>query len=164
RTPDLVVVKHVPYFGHRNEPITFMRFRSMRLSTAYPEFFQTQLRAILRAGGHGQVSLLFPMISTLEEVLRLKRAVARARRDLERQGVAHAAELPIGVMLEVPAAAVYIHRILREVDLVRHTPLDFAREVAEQVLRLHTSRGIRKYLMLKVQEIWPNVNVLDVRK
>ncbi len=252
RTLDLGGDKHVPYFAQLNEPNPFMGFRSIRLSTAYPEFFQTQLRAILRAGAHGKVSLLFPMVSTLEEVLRLKRAVARARQSLEALGLAHAAELPVGVMLEVPAAAVCIHRILKEVDfvsigsndliqylmaadrdnpkvahlcepfspalmhvlarviracvaqnkpvtlcgemagrprcflplfgmglrrlsmspafvpaikdLVRHTPLDFARTVAQRVLKLHTARGIRKYLMQKVQEIWPNVNVLDVRK
>jgi phosphotransferase system enzyme I (PtsI) len=252
RTLDLGGDKHVPYFAHHNEPNPFMGFRSIRLSAAYPEFFQTQLRAILRAGAFGSVSLLFPMISTLEEVLRLKRAVGRARQDLERQGVPHAAETPLGVMLEVPAAAVCIHRILKEVDfvsigsndliqylmaadrdnpkvahlcepfspalmhvlarviracvaegkpvtlcgemagrprcflplfglglrrlsmspafvpsikdLVRHTPLDFARRVARHVLRLHTSKGIRTYLMKKIQEIWPNVNFLDVRK
>jgi phosphotransferase system enzyme I (PtsI) len=252
RTLDLGGDKHVPYFAHYNEPNPFMGFRSIRLSTAYPEFFQTQLRAILRAGAHGRVSLLFPMISTLEEVVRLKRAVVRARRELQRQGVGHAEELPIGVMLEVPAAAVCIHRILKEVDfvsigsndliqylmaadrdnpkvahlcepfspalmhvlarviracvaqnkpvtlcgemagrprcflplfgmglrrlsmspafvpsikdLVRHTPTDFARTVAGRVLRMHTSKGISRYLMEKVQEIWPNVNVLDMRK
>ena len=49
-------------------------------------------------------------------------------------------------------------------DLVRHTPSDFARKVARGVLHLHTSKGIRKYLMRKIQEIWPNVNVLDMRK
>jgi phosphoenolpyruvate-protein phosphotransferase len=252
RTLDLGGDKHVPYFAHHNEPNPFMGFRSIRLSTAYPEFFQTQLRAILRAGAHGRVSLLFPMISTLEEVVRLKRAVERARQQLRRQGFVHAGEVPVGVMLEVPAAAVCIHRILKEVDfvsigsndlvqylmaadrdnpkvahlcepfspalmhvlarviracvaqnkpvtlcgemagrprcflplfgmglcrlsmspafvpsikdLVRHTPTDFARAVASRVLRMHTSKTISKYLLEKVQEIWPNVSVLDMRK
>jgi phosphoenolpyruvate-protein phosphotransferase (PTS system enzyme I) len=252
RTLDLGGDKHVPYFAHHNEPNPFMGFRSIRLSTAYPEFFQTQLRAILRAGAHGHVSLLFPMVSTLEEVIRLKRAVLRARTDLQKQGMEQAAEVPIGVMLEVPAAAVCIQRILREVDfvsigsndltqylmaadrdnpkvaylcepfspalmhvlariiracvaknkpvtlcgemagrprcflplfgmglrrlsmspafvptikdLVRHTPTDVARAVAQRVLRMHTSKGIRTYLKEKVQEIWPTVNMLDMRK
>ena len=60
----------MPYLGHEREANPFMGWRSIRLTSAYPEFFQTQLRAILRAGVHGKVSLLFPMISTLEEVQR----------------------------------------------------------------------------------------------
>jgi phosphotransferase system enzyme I (PtsI) len=252
RTLDLGGDKHVPYFQHHSEPNPFMGFRSIRLASAYPEFFQTQLRAILRAGAQGKVSLLFPMISTLEEVLRLKRVVQRVRNGLQEQNIPHACELPVGVMLEVPAAAVCIHRILDEVDfvsigsndlvqylmaadrdnpkvahlcepfspalmnvlarviracvaknkpvtlcgemagrprcflplfgmglrrlsmspafvpsikeLVRHTPADFARKVARRVLRMHTSKGIRTYLTEKVQEIWPNVNIFDMRK
>src|SRR5262249_40351634 len=73
RPLDLGGDKHVPYFGQQREANPFIGWRSIRLSSAYPEFFQTQLRAILRAGRFGQVSLLFPMVSTLEEVLRLKR-------------------------------------------------------------------------------------------
>src|SRR5439155_2171226 len=68
RTLDLGGDKNVPYLGHRHEANPFMGFRSIRLSSAYPEFFETQLRAILRAGRHGRVSLMFPMITTLEEV------------------------------------------------------------------------------------------------
>jgi phosphoenolpyruvate-protein kinase (PTS system EI component) len=95
-----------------------MGWRSIRLSTAHPEFFQTQLRAILRAGVYGQVSLLFPMISTLEEVYRLKRLVARTRAALEREGVPQGESIPVGVMLEVPAAALCVDALLEEVDFV----------------------------------------------
>ncbi|MGH7170361.1 MAG: phosphoenolpyruvate--protein phosphotransferase, partial [Gemmataceae bacterium] len=118
RTLDLGGDKHVPYLGHRNEANPFMGFRSIRLSTAYPEFFQTQLRAILRAGRYGAVSLLFPMISTLEEVQRLKKIVDRTSLALKRAGVAFAEEMPLGIMLEVPAAALCIESILEEVDFV----------------------------------------------
>jgi phosphoenolpyruvate-protein kinase (PTS system EI component) len=95
-----------------------MGFRSIRLSSAYPEFFQTQLRAILRAGRFGNVSLLFPMISTLEEVQRLKKIVDRTRLALQRAGTAFAEEMPLGIMLEVPAAALCVEAILDEVDFV----------------------------------------------
>src|SRR5262249_56824471 len=57
RTLDLGGDKHVPYLGQRNESNPFMGFRSIRLSSAYPELFQTQLRAILRAGRHAKVPL-----------------------------------------------------------------------------------------------------------
>jgi phosphoenolpyruvate-protein kinase (PTS system EI component) len=95
-----------------------MGWRSIRLSTAHPEFFQTQLRAILRAGRYGKVSLLFPMISTLEEVQRLKRVVARTRVALARRGVPFGEDIPLGVMLEVPAAALCIDALLDEVDFI----------------------------------------------
>ena len=118
RTLDLGGDKHVPYLGHRNEANPFMGFRSIRLSSAYPEFFQTQLRAILRAGRYGKVCLLFPMISTLEEVQRLKKTVDRTRLALQRAGTPFGEDIPIGIMLEVPAAALCIEALLEEVDFV----------------------------------------------
>jgi phosphoenolpyruvate-protein phosphotransferase len=118
RTLDLGGDKQVPYFGQEREANPFMGWRSIRLSTAYPEFFQTQLRAILRAGRYGDVSLLFPMISTLEEVQRLKRVVRRTELQLARAGERFGEGIPFGVMLEVPAAALCIDSILEEVDFV----------------------------------------------
>ena len=118
RTIDLGGDKQVPYLGHRTEPNPFMGWRSIRLSSAHPEFFQIQLRAILRAGCHGRVRLLFPMISTLEEVLRLKRMVCRTRQALVCEGVPFGDHIPLGVMIEVPAAALCIEALLDEVDFV----------------------------------------------
>jgi phosphoenolpyruvate-protein phosphotransferase len=118
RTLDLGGDKNVPYLGHRHEVNPFMGFRSIRLSSAYPEFFQTQLRAILRAGRYGRVSLMFPMITTLEEVQRLKKVVQRTRAALRHAGTPFAEDVPLGVMIEVPAAALSIEAILPEVDFV----------------------------------------------
>jgi phosphoenolpyruvate-protein phosphotransferase len=118
RTLDLGGDKQVPYLNDQREANPFMGWRSIRLSTAHPEFFQTQLRAILRAGCYGHVNLLFPMISTLEELQRLKRMLARTRVALQRAGVAQAEEVPVGVMLEVPAAALCVEALLDEVDFV----------------------------------------------
>jgi phosphoenolpyruvate-protein phosphotransferase len=118
RTLDLGGDKHLPYLTQTREANPFMGWRSIRLSSAYPEFFQTQLRAILRAGLFGKVSVLFPMISTLEEVQRLKRMVKRTSAQLRREGVAFAEDVPFGVMLEVPAAALCIDAILDEVDFI----------------------------------------------
>jgi phosphoenolpyruvate-protein phosphotransferase len=118
RTLDLGGDKQVPYLGSQHESNPFMGWRSVRLSSAHPELFQTQLRAILRAGLYGQVELLFPMISTLEEVRRLKRMVARTRDALTRDGVPFAPDIPFGVMIEVPAAALCIDSLLDEVDYV----------------------------------------------
>jgi phosphoenolpyruvate-protein phosphotransferase len=118
RTLDLGGDKQVPYLGSQREANPFMGWRSIRLSTAHPEFFQTQLRAILRAGQFGQVRLLFPMISTLEEVQRVKRMVQRTRERLVKEGRPVGEPIPLGVMIEVPAAALCIDSILEEVDFV----------------------------------------------
>ena len=96
-----------------------MGWRSIRLSFEHPEFFQTQLRAILRAGRYGKVSLLFPMITTLEEVRYVKRLVEQTPAQPAPRGRSPFGEdVKPGVMVEVPAAAVCIDAILREVDFV----------------------------------------------
>ena len=118
RTIDLGGDKLLPYFGHQREANPFMGWRSIRLSSAYPEFFQTQLRAILKAATEGEVSILFPMISTLEEVRRLKRMVEKTKLKLARQKAAFRDDLAVGVMLEVPAAVLSIRSLLTEVDFV----------------------------------------------
>ncbi len=118
RTIDLGADKAVPYFGREGETNPFMGFRSIRLSYAYPEFFRTQLRAILRAGVVGKASLLFPMVSTLEEVRDIRRMVEETRAELHQSGVPFAEKAPLGVMIEVPAAALCIEEIVREVDFV----------------------------------------------
>ncbi|HEV3146077.1 MAG TPA: phosphoenolpyruvate--protein phosphotransferase [Gemmataceae bacterium] len=118
RTLDLGGDKHVPYLGTGVEANPFMGWRSIRLRDAYPELFRTQLRAILRAGRHGHVQLLFPMISTLEEVRQLKEVVEDTRRELAQAKVPHAVNMPVGIMIEVPAAALCIDQLLDEVDFV----------------------------------------------
>src|SRR5262249_24230476 len=118
RTLDLGGDKQVPYLTSQREANPFMGYRSIRLAWAHPEFFQTQLRAILRAARHGQVGLLFPMISTLEEVRSLKKIVNRVKVALRKQGVAFAEKMPLGIMLEVPAAALCLEALLDEVDFV----------------------------------------------
>jgi phosphoenolpyruvate-protein phosphotransferase (PTS system enzyme I) len=118
RTLDLGGDKQLPYLGQQREANPFMGWRSIRLSLSHPELFQTQLRAIFRASQHGEVSLLLPMISTLEEVLRLKRVIERTRLTMKREGIRGGENVPLGVMIEVPAAALSIESILDEVDFV----------------------------------------------
>lgn len=123
RTLDIGGDKTVPYLGHVPEANPFLGWRSIRLSFEHPELFATQIRAILRAAnGRGprrkrDVRILFPMITTLEEVRRVKSLVKRARRQLADRGIT-TGDLPLGVMLEVPAAAIAIDSLLPEVDFV----------------------------------------------
>jgi len=118
RTLDLGGDKQLPYLGQQREANPFMGWRSTRLSLAHPELFQTQLRAIFRAARHGQVSLLLPMISNLEEVLKLKHVIERTQVALRREGVPFSSNVPLGIMIEVPSAALCIDMLLDVVDFV----------------------------------------------
>jgi phosphoenolpyruvate-protein phosphotransferase (PTS system enzyme I) len=118
RTLDLGGDKTVPYLGRRGEPNPFMGWRSTRIFFENAKLFVTQIRAILRAGRHGKVSMLFPMITTLEELLFVNKLVKETRSNLRREGVAFGEDVKTGVMVEVPAAAVCIDAILRETDFI----------------------------------------------
>jgi phosphoenolpyruvate-protein phosphotransferase (PTS system enzyme I) len=119
RTLDLGGDKTIPYLGHTREANPFLGWRSIRLSFEHPEFFATQIRAVLRAaaGPKKQVRLMFPMITTLEEIRRVRSMVARACQDLKRQRKP-CGKVPIGLMIEVPAAAIMIDSLLDVVDFV----------------------------------------------
>lgn len=118
RTLDLGGDKTVPYLGRRAEANPFMGWRSIRISFEHPRLFERQIRAILRAGRHGNVKMLFPMITTLDELRHVNRLVDEARRNLKREGVPFGEDVKTGVMVEVPAAAVCIDAILRETDFI----------------------------------------------
>ncbi len=118
RTLDLGGDKTVAYLGRRVEANPFMGWRSIRLSFEHPRLFERQIRAILRAGRHGNVKMLFPMITTLDELRHVNRLVEEARRNLRREGVPFGVDVKTGVMVEVPAAAVCIDAILRETDFI----------------------------------------------
>ena len=123
RTLDIGGDKTVPYLGHQHQEANpFLGWRSIRLSFEHPEFFMTQIRAILRAAAYarrlgGEVRLMFPMVTTLEEMRRLQRMVNRACRQLESQKKDFR-KAPIGMMVEVPAAAIAIDTLLPAVDFV----------------------------------------------
>jgi phosphoenolpyruvate-protein phosphotransferase (PTS system enzyme I) len=123
RTLDIGGDKTVPYLGHHHkEANPFLGWRSIRLSFEHPELFLTQLRAILRSAAYararrGVVRIMFPMITTLEEINKVRKMVRRAARQLEAEGKDYT-PAPIGMMLEVPAAAISIDTLLHAVDFV----------------------------------------------
>ena len=118
RTLDVGSDKQLPYLATRREENPALGLRGSRLTADHPEFFQTHLRAILRAGLLGRVSLMFPMVTSLEDVRHLRGLVDEARAALRARGVPFAAEMPLGIMLEVPAAAACIEDLLDAVDFV----------------------------------------------
>lgn len=123
RTLDIGGDKTVPYLGRADwEANPFMGWRSIRLSFAHPQLFYTQLRAVHRAAADAksagkQIRLMFPMITMLEEMRRVRTMVRRACRQLEKEHKPYA-PVPIGMMLEVPAAAISIGDMLDLVDFV----------------------------------------------
>jgi phosphotransferase system enzyme I (PtsI) len=123
RTLDIGGDKTMVYLGRNfREANPFMGWRSIRLSFEHPEFFMTQIRAILRAAEYakrqrGRVRILFPMITTLEELRRLRSIMRKACRQLAGARRPYAG-VPIGMMLEVPAAALTIRDMLEACDFV----------------------------------------------
>lgn len=124
RTLDIGGDKGVPYLGHGGrESNPFMGWRSIRLSFEHPEFFATQLRAILRAAtiassqAETSVRLLFPMITTVEELVYLRATVRNVEAQLRSRGI-EPCPVPVGMMVEVPAAAIVIDQMLDYVDFV----------------------------------------------
>ena len=114
RTMDVGGDKVASYLGavHENNP--FLGRRGIRLSLEFPEVFRTQLRAVYRASAHGRVRVMFPMVSSLDE-LRSARAIChRVRDELARAGVPHDPELEIGVMVETPSAVWMADALARE--------------------------------------------------
>jgi phosphotransferase system enzyme I (PtsP) len=116
RTLDIGGDKALPYFTPPKEDNPFMGWRSVRVSLDNRDIFRTQIEAILMAGRHARVKLLFPMISNLEEVRACKQVVEEARQALHRDGCEFAEDVPLGVMIEVPAAVQMATQLAREVD------------------------------------------------
>jgi phosphotransferase system enzyme I (PtsI) len=98
------------------EPNPFLGWRGIRVSLARPAMFREQVRAILRASAHGKVAVMFPMISGLSEVWRCKEMVRRCMDELEAESIPFDRDMPIGVMIEVPAAALCADILAPEVD------------------------------------------------
>jgi phosphotransferase system enzyme I (PtsI) len=98
------------------EPNPFLGWRGIRVSLARPAMFREQIRAILRASANGKVAVMFPMISGLSEVWRGKEMVRRCMEELDKEGIPFDHEMPVGVMIEVPAAALCADLLAPEVD------------------------------------------------
>lgn len=119
RTLDIGADKYPPYMRSvATEPNPFLGWRSIRISLEVVEIFKTQLRAILRVGDLGRVRLLVPMVSSLEEILKVKELLAEAKAELEREGTPFDRRMELGVMVEVPSAVQLADRFLREVDFL----------------------------------------------
>ena len=117
RTLDLGADKFSSVSGAvANEKNPFLGLRSVRLCLDNLDLFKTQLRAILRAAVHGDLRVMFPMISTVSELRQCKHLLNEVKEDLEYAGIPFKREVPVGTMIEVPSAALLSDVLAREVD------------------------------------------------
>lgn len=101
-----------------NEDNPALGLRGVRLSLTHGELFDTQLRAIVRASGYGPVRVLVPMVSNREEMLAVRKRLKRVADKLRKQGAEVADDIPLGAMIEVPAAAIALHAFVDIVDFL----------------------------------------------
>jgi phosphoenolpyruvate-protein phosphotransferase len=118
RTLDIGGDKQLPYFKTPHEVNPALGWRGVRVSLEWQDLLRVQLRAILRASAHGPVRILFPMVGSVDEVLRLHAIFDEVREQLAEQGYDFATDLPVGIMVEVPSALLVLPRVLQEVDFV----------------------------------------------
>ncbi len=116
RTLDVGGDKALPYLSLPVEANPFLGVRAIRLALKNKDLFLVQLRAILRAGADRQFRIMFPMVTTLEEVSAAKEILEEAHRSLDKDGLAHKWPIETGIMVETPAAALISPVLAREVD------------------------------------------------
>ncbi len=115
RTVDLGADKFVgSAMTHEKNP--FLGRRSIRFCLDHPDLLRKQLRAILRASAHGEVKVMFPLVTSIEEVFTLKKMLGELRDEFEEAGEPYDREMEVGIMIEVPSAAVYADVLAQEVD------------------------------------------------
>ena len=115
RTLDIGADKQVDYFNLENEDNPAMGYRAIRICLKQPEIFKTQLRALLRAAVYGNLSIMYPMITSTEEVKKIYEIVAEVEKELKAQEIQY--KIPEqGIMIETPAAAIISDRLAEMVD------------------------------------------------
>jgi phosphotransferase system, enzyme I, PtsP len=116
RTLDIGADKYPPYLRVPREENPFLGWRSIRISLEMAGLFKVQLRAILRAAARFNVRILFPMISSIEELRRARELLAESQAELFKEGLEHNPNIEVGIMVEVPSALWLAPRLAREVD------------------------------------------------
>ncbi|KKO52196.1 phosphoenolpyruvate--protein phosphotransferase [Paenibacillus sp. DMB20] len=116
RTLDIGGDKQLDYFALPEEENPVLGFRAIRISLDRKELFQTQLTAILRASCHGKVKIMYPMISSVDEVRQANEVLKLAMADLDQRGLSYDPDIQVGAMIEVPAAVMIADLLAEECD------------------------------------------------
>ena len=116
RTMDIGGDKELDYLDLPDEMNPFLGYRAIRISLDQTEMFKTQLRALLRASVHGLLRIMFPMIATVDEFRQAKAIYEEVKAELDQEGIAYADTIQLGIMIEIPAAALMADHFAKEVD------------------------------------------------
>lgn len=116
RTLDIGADKRVPYLNLPHEENPALGWRAIRICLDRTELFRTQLRALLRASAFGNLAVMFPMVISPQEVREAKKLVGQVKGELRSEGTAFSPDVPLGVMIETPAAAVLSAELAKEAD------------------------------------------------
>ena len=116
RTLDIGADKQVDYFGLKKEENPALGLRAIRLCLTRPEIFRTQLRALFRASVYGNLGIMFPMITSVGEVERIREICEEVKAELKAEGIEYSDKTEIGIMIETPAAAIISDRLAPLVD------------------------------------------------
>ncbi len=116
RTLDVGGDKNIPYLGLQKEDNAFLGIRGIRYSFEQETLLKSQLRAVLRASIHGNIRIMFPMVSAIEEIYKLKELLNGVKNELKSEAIPFDEDIKFGVMIEVPSLAVIADLVLKEVD------------------------------------------------
>jgi phosphotransferase system enzyme I (PtsI) len=119
----------LPVGGFPHEPNPFLGWRAIRMCLDEPELFKVQLKALMRAAVHGDLQIMLPLVVSVDEVRQTRQLLQDASEELTARGITHRADVPLGVMVETPAAAVGVDSFVKDVsflsigtnDLVQYT-------------------------------------------
>jgi len=116
RTLDVGGDKNISYLNIDKEENPFLGYRAIRLCLGNKELFKTQLRALLRASIYGNLKIMFPMITSSDEVYKAKLVIQEAKEELKKENISYSQNIEIGIMIETPSAAVISDILAKEVD------------------------------------------------
>ena len=116
RTLDIGADKQADYFKLPAEENPALGLRAIRICLTRPEVFRAQLRAILRASAYGKISIMFPMIISVDEVIEIKKIVEGIKTELDGEGFAYDKNIELGIMIETPASVIIAEDLAKEVD------------------------------------------------
>ncbi len=116
RTLDIGGDKELPYLDLPHEMNPFLGYRAIRICLDQVDLFKTQLRALLRASAFGNIKIMYPMIASLVELRQANAILEEVKEDLRQNGIAFNEEIEVGMMIEIPAAAVVADQLAKEAD------------------------------------------------
>ena len=116
RTLDAGGDKNIPYLNLEKEDNPFLGYRAIRLCLGNSEMFKIQLRAILRASIYGNLAIMFPMISVIDELRAAKALLEQCKKELDEQNIKYNKQIKVGMMIEIPAAAIMANIFAKECD------------------------------------------------